>query len=65
MGQKVQQDWALPVMHGLMQILDTEWAGTKEEKVREHVASLGACALIAFCGSFHGAEIFLTDLHSL
>jgi hypothetical protein len=32
MGQEVQQDWAtpLPVLHGLMEVLEDEWASTSD-----------------------------------
>jgi hypothetical protein len=57
MGQEVWQDWALPllVMYGLMAVLEDEWATATTVRVREEVASLGAFALIAFCGSFRGS----------
>jgi len=67
MGQEVRQDWAipLPVLHGLMAVLEDEWSQAKEYVAQEQVASLGAFALITFCGSFRGSEVFLTDLHGL
>jgi len=67
MGQEVRQDWAipLPVLHGLMEVLEDEWSKATQHKEKELVASLGAYALIAFCGSFRGSEVFLTDLHGL
>lgn len=67
MGQEVRQDWAipLPVLHGLMEILEEEWGRATGYWDQEQVASLGAYALIAFCGSFRGSEVFLTDLHGL
>jgi hypothetical protein len=50
MGQGVRQDWAipLPVMHGLMEVLEDEWLKSPDCVVREQVASLGAFAVIAF-----------------
>jgi hypothetical protein len=67
MGQDVRQDWAipLPALHGLMDLLEEEWQLATDCQVQEQVASLGAFALIAFCGSFRGSEVFLTDLHGL
>jgi hypothetical protein len=67
MGQEVRQDWAipLPALHGLMELLEDEWSQAADFKAQEYAASLGAFALIAFCGSFRGSEIFLTDLHGL
>jgi len=67
MGQDVRQDWAipLPAMHGLMQLLEDEWAVATTLSHREQIASLGAFSIIAFCSSFHGPEVFLTDLHGL
>jgi hypothetical protein len=34
-------------------------------KEKSTLASVGAYALIAFCGSFRGPEVFLVDLHGL
>jgi hypothetical protein len=67
MGQDVRQDWAipLPAMHGLMRVLDDEWLCATEHEHRERLTSIGAYSLIAFCGSFRGPEVFLTDLHGL
>jgi len=67
MGQDVRQDWAipLPALHGLMDLLEEEWQLAADFQAQEQVASLGAFALIAFCGSFRGSEVFLTDLHGL
>lgn len=67
MGQDVRQDWAipLPAMHALINALEGEWSTARSDDVRETVASLGAFALIGFCGSFRGSEVFLTDLHGL
>jgi len=67
MGQEVRQDWAipLPVLHGLMDLLEEEWRLGADFQAQEQAASLGAFALIAFCGSFRGSEVFLTDLHGL
>jgi hypothetical protein len=67
MGQEVRQDWAipLPVMHGMMELLEDEWSKATELVVQEQVESLGAFALIALCGSFRGSEVFLMDLHGL
>lgn len=67
MGQDVRQDWAipLPAMHGLLNILEREWLQAEGAATRERVASLGAFAVIGFCGSFRGSEIFLTDLFGL
>lgn len=67
MGQDVRQDWAIPLaaMHGLMRFLEEEWSEAAEDMVQEQVATLGAFSVIAFCGSFRGSEVFLTDLHGL
>jgi hypothetical protein len=69
MGQDVRQDWAipLPTMHGLMNRLEEEWRGTMEGEViqRELIASIAAYSVVAFCGSFRGPEVFLTDLGGL
>lgn len=69
MGQDVRQDWAIPLsaMLGLFQVLEEEWADTSEADLGtlERLASIGAYSIIAFCGSFRGSEVFLTDLHGL
>jgi hypothetical protein len=69
MEQDVGQDWAIPLgaMLGLFQVLEEEWAETSEEDVttKGRLASIGAYSIIAFCGSFRGSEVFLTDLHGL
>jgi hypothetical protein len=67
MGQEVRQDWAIPLaaMHGLLDLLEDEWTRTTDPLVQEQVASLGAFAVIAFCGSFRGSETLMTDLHGL
>jgi hypothetical protein len=67
MGQDVHQDWAipLPAMHGLMAILEEEWHHSDDQRHKELVTSIAAFSIIAFCGSFRGPEVFLTDLHGL
>jgi len=67
MGQDVRQDWAipLPVMHALMERLEEEWGMGGNLEDRALIASIGAYAIIAFCGSFRGSEVFLTDLCGL
>jgi hypothetical protein len=67
MGQDVRQDWAitLPTMHALLNLLDKEWLEAPDFTTKELVCSIGAFALIAFCGSFRGPEVFLVDLHGL
>lgn len=67
MGQDVRQDWAitLEAMHALMQLFEAEWSKTLRWEQREPIASAVAYALIAFCGSFRGNEVFLTDLLGL
>ncbi len=67
MGQDVRQDWAipLPAMHCLISYLEDEWKSPIDARHQSLVASVAAYALIAFCGSFRGPEVFLTDLHGL
>jgi hypothetical protein len=67
MGQDVRQDWAIPLaaMHALVTLLDKEWSEANDFARKELISSLGAFALIAFCGSFRGAEVFLVDLRGL
>jgi hypothetical protein len=52
-------------MHALMDLLDSEWTQVEEAANRALVASITAYSIIAFCGSFRGSEVFLTDLHGL
>jgi hypothetical protein len=65
MGQDVRQDWAvpLPVIHALLEVLEMEWSGLVHLDSRKLIANLGAYTVIAFCGSFRGNEVFLTDLN--
>lgn len=67
MGQDLRQDWAIPLsaMLGLQQVLEDEWQATEDALLKTRLASIGAYALVAFCGSFRGSEVFLTDLHGL
>jgi len=67
MGQDVRQDWAvpLPVMHALMERLEEEWGMGGNLEDRALIASIGAYAIIAFCGSLRGSEVFLMDLCGL
>jgi hypothetical protein len=66
MGQIVKQDRAvsLDLMHAFLESLEKEWsAADRQGKI--DVASIGAYAAFAFCGSFRGPEVFLVDLHGL
>jgi len=65
MGQEVKQNWAipLPVVHGLLEVLEKDWAVAQTEAEKEVIGLLGAYTVIAFCGSFRGNEVFLVDLH--
>lgn len=67
MGQIVRQDRAvsLELMHALCSLLNQEWKAATECKEKAQIASLGAYSVIAFCGSFRGNEVFMTDLHGL
>jgi hypothetical protein len=67
MGQEVHQDWAipLPALHALMELLEQEWSVATGQRELSLCASIGAYSVIAFCGSFRGNEVFLTDLHGL
>jgi hypothetical protein len=67
MGQVVKQDRAisLDLMHAFLGLLDEEWENAHSLKDKSLVASLGAYSVIAFCGSFRGPEVFLTDLFGL
>ncbi len=64
MGQEVRQDWAtpLPVIHALLDYLEADWMSVKAESEKEVIAMMGAYVVMAFCGSFHGNEVFLMDL---
>jgi hypothetical protein len=67
MGQVVRLDWAIPltVMHALLEVLRSDWiaAQTMGRREKELIAMLGAYAVIAFCGSFRGNEVFLSDMY--
>jgi len=67
MGQDVQQDWAISIgaMLALMAAFELAWgrAGSMEEK--DEVVTCAAYAVIAFCGSLRGNEVFLVDLAGL
>jgi len=67
MGQEIRQDRAisLPVMHALLHHLEGAWVTAFDPNIRLHIVSLGAYSVIAFCGSFRGPEVFLTDLYGL
>jgi len=67
MGQDLRQDWAIPldVLHSLIHLLDGEWALAERWVDRHKIACAGSFAIIAFCGSFRGNEVFLIDLYGL
>lgn len=67
MGQDVRQDWAIPLdaIHALLTALDGEWCRDLDWAGRHRTASVGAYIVVAFCGSFRGNEVFLTDLFGL
>jgi len=67
MGQIVCQDRAvsLELMHAFCSLLEQEWEVASEQKIQSKIASLGAYSVIAFCGSFRGPEVFMTDLFGL
>jgi hypothetical protein len=67
MGQVIRQDTAIssPVMHALLQELEGEWSIARHPGEQQKLASLGAYACIAFCGSFRGLEVSLTDMAGL
>ncbi len=46
-------------------MLNNEWALAERWIDRHKVACVGAYTVIAFCGSFKGNEVFLTDLFGL
>lgn len=67
MGQEIRQDMAIsiPVMHALLQDLERDWQNSSSLVERRPLASIGAFICIAFCGSFRGPEVFLTDVAGL
>jgi len=67
MGQIVRQDRAvsLELMHALCSLLEQEWEAASGLKEKAQIASLGAYSVVAFCGSFRGPEVFMTDLFGL
>jgi hypothetical protein len=67
MGQEIRQDMAisLPVMHALLHNLEQDWLAATSPAAQRFLASIGAFVCIAFCGSFRGPEVFLTDFAGL
>jgi hypothetical protein len=67
MGQEVRQDWALPlpVLHALLEVLENEWHRMEAWPDRHRIVCAGCFAVVAFCGSFRGNKVFLTDLYGL
>jgi len=67
MGQEVRQDWALPlpVLHALLELVEDEWYRAESWFFKHHLAIMGCFSVIAFCSSFRGNKVFLTDLHGL
>ncbi len=67
MGQEIRQDWAIPLeaIHGILIMLNGEWALAERWVDQHKLACAGAFTVIAFCGSFRGNEVFLTDLFGL
>jgi hypothetical protein len=67
MGQDIRQDWAISIgaMQALMASFELAWgrAVTLEEK--DEVATCATYAVVAFCGSLRGNEVFLVDLAGL
>jgi hypothetical protein len=61
MGQEVRQDWAipLPVMHALMNSLDSEWSATWDPDVRELVGVSVPTQSSRFAGRFAGRKCSL------
>ncbi len=56
---------SLVLMNSLWSILEEEWSRAQSVSDKAIVASLGAFALIASCGSFRGPVLFAVDLHGL
>jgi hypothetical protein len=54
MGQDIRQYWAITLraMHGLMDILEEEWAASMEWVQKHNVGVGGSHSIIAFYGSF-------------
>jgi hypothetical protein len=67
MGQDMRQDWAIHLLalHSLLEVLDEECDRTVGWADQHRVACTGSFAAVAFCGSFWGHKVFLTDLYSL
>lgn len=55
----------MDVVHYLLALLEEAWKGTGEASAKSNIGNLGAYIMIAFCGSFRGAEVFLVDLYGL
>jgi len=56
---------SLELMHALVQLLEKEWEQAPDDKQRSIIAGVGAYSVVAFCGSFRGPEVFMTDLFGL
>jgi hypothetical protein len=52
-------------MHAMMDLLEQKWIMATIAEKRILVASIAAYAIIAFCSSFRGLEVFLVDLYGL
>jgi hypothetical protein len=67
MGQDIRQEWAITLLaiHNLLDILEDEWDRAAGWHDRHRIACAGSFVVVAFCGSFRGNEVFLTDLFGL
>jgi hypothetical protein len=67
MGQDVRQDWAitLAAMGSLMRSFDSDWESAVTWDQKNEIVTCATYAVIAFCGSFRGNEVFLVDLAGL
>jgi hypothetical protein len=52
-------------VHALQHHFEDAWNATEDANSHSWMALLVAYSIIAFCGSFRGPEVFLTDHHGL
>jgi hypothetical protein len=67
MGQDVRQDWAISInaMQALMVAFERAWGRAVLLEDKDEVVTSATYAVIAFCGSLRGNEVFLVDLAGL
>lgn len=62
---RIGQDITLPAMNELIDLLEGEWYTAQNQSMKAMPAVAGPFAVIAFCGSFRGNEVFLVHLFGI